>query len=77
MSAAGEPISVLWQISLPIQLGGIIMDHLFVVARSLIKNTPVVLGIDFMQKHGLVLDFTTIPTGKNQYTCVYERNSVY
>ena len=35
------------------------MDHSFVVVQSLI--TPVILGIDFMQKHGLVLDFTTTP----------------
>ena len=57
VSAAGEPISLLGQITLPIQLGDIKTDHPFVVVQSLI--TPVILGIDFMQKHGLVLDFTT------------------
>ena len=35
------------------------MDHPFVVVQSLI--TPVISGIDFMQKHGLVLDFTITP----------------
>ena len=59
VSAAGEPISVLEQITLPIQLGDIKVDDLFVVVQSLI--TPVILDIDFMHKHGLVLDFTTTP----------------
>ena len=59
MSAAGEPISVLRQINLPIQLRDVKVDHSFVLVQSLI--TPVILGIDFMQKHGLVLDFTTTP----------------
>ena len=57
MSAAGEPISVLGQINLPIQLRDVKVDHSFVLVQLLI--TPVILGIDFMQKHGLVLDFTT------------------
>ena len=35
------------------------VDHCLVVVRSLI--TPVILGIDFMQKHGIVLDFATNP----------------
>ena len=59
MSAAAEPISVLGQINLPIQLRDVKVDHSFVLVQSLI--TPVTLGIDFMQKHGLVLDFTTTP----------------
>ena len=59
VSAAGEPIPVLGQITLPIQLGDVKVDHSFIVVQSLI--TPVILGIDFMQKHGLVLDFTTTP----------------
>ena len=59
VSAAGEPIPILGQITLPIQLGGLKVDYLLVVVRSLI--TPVILGIDFMHKHGLVLDFTTTP----------------
>ena len=59
VSAAGEPISVLGQITLPIQLGDVKVDHLFVVVQSLI--TPVILGVDFMHKHELILDFTTTP----------------
>ena len=59
VSAAGEPISVLGQITTNIQLGNVKADHCFVVVRSLI--TPVIVGVDFMQKHGLLLDFTTSP----------------
>ena len=33
------------------------MDHSFVEVWSLI--TPAIIGIDFMQKHDLLLDFTT------------------
>ena len=36
VSAAGEPISVLGKITLPIQLGDVKVDHLFVVVQSLI-----------------------------------------
>ena len=66
VSAAGESIPILGQISLPIQLGGLKVNHLFVVVRSLI--TPVILGIDFMHKHGLVLDFTTTPITVRNHT---------
>ena len=66
VSAAGEPIPIIGQITLPIQLGGLKVDHLFVVDRSLI--TPVILGIDFMHKHGLVLDFTTTPISVRNHT---------
>ena len=59
VSAVGEPICILGQITLPIHLGGLKVDHLFVVVQSLI--TPMILGIDFMHKHDLVLDFTTTP----------------
>ena len=52
VSAAGEPIPV-------IGVGTLHVDHNFVVVHSLI--TPVILGIDFLQKHGIVLDFTTTP----------------
>ena len=36
VSAAGEPIPILGQITLPIQLGGLKVDHLFAVVWSLI-----------------------------------------
>ena len=69
VSAAGEPISILGQVTMSIQLGNVKADHPFIVVQSLI--TPVILGIDFMQKHGLVLDFTTTPvTVSNQISSI-------
>ena len=59
MSAAGEPFPALRQITLPIKLGNVKVGHWFIVVQSLI--TLVILGIDFMQKHGLVLYITTTP----------------
>ena len=35
------------------------MRHNFIVVNSLV--TPVILGTDFLQKHGLTLDFTADP----------------
>ena len=59
VSVAGEPITVIGEVVAPISVGTIHFDHNFVVVHSLI--TPVILGIDFLQKHGIVLDFTTTP----------------
>lgn len=59
VSAAGEPIPVLGQIVAPICVADLLVDHSFVVVKSLI--TPVILGLDFLHRHGIVLDFTTTP----------------
>ena len=59
VSATGEPIPVLGRVTLPVQVGPIEVDHPLVVVQSLIA--PVILGIDFLQAHGLILDFTTTP----------------
>ena len=61
VSAAGETIPVMGHIHLPVKIGQLYVDHSFVVVHSLI--TPVILGIDFLRKHHLVLDFTSIPIG--------------
>ena len=59
VSAAGEPIPVIGEVVAPVSVGTLHVDHNFVVVHSLI--TPVILGIDFLHKHGIVLDFTTTP----------------
>ena len=61
VSAAGEPIPVVGHDLLPVNIDQLHVDHPFVVVRSLI--TPVILGIDFLRKHRLVLDFTSTPIG--------------
>ena len=59
VSATGDPIPVLGRAIFAVRIGPITVDHPLVIVQSLI--TPVILGIDFMQAHGLVLDFTTTP----------------
>ena len=59
ISAAGEPIPVIGQVVAPIRVGNLLVDHNFIVVHSLI--THVILGLDFLHKHRIVLDFTTIP----------------
>ena len=59
VSATGDPIAVLGCATFAVHVGPVHVDHCLVVVRSLI--TPVILGIDFMQEHGIVLDFATNP----------------
>ena len=42
-----------------VRVGELKVEHPMTVVQSLI--TQVILGMDFLQKHGLVLDFTTTP----------------
>ena len=60
-SAEGKEIPVLGCITIPLCLGNLQVNHNFVVIPSLIS--PVILGIDFLQKYNLVLDFTSTPVG--------------
>ena len=59
VTAAGEAITVAGYVSVPVQLGQVRVMHPFVVVKSLIAG--VILGIDFLQQHGLVLDFAHSP----------------
>ena len=59
ISAEGKEIPVLGCITLPLRLGKLKVNHNFVVVHSLI--VPVILGVDFLQKYNLVLDFTSTP----------------
>ena len=58
-SAEGIEIPVIGCITLPLHLGKLQVNHYFMVVQSLIS--PVILGIDFLQKYKLVLDFTSTP----------------
>jgi len=42
-----------------VQLGKLIVSHEFVVVKTLVA--PLILGIDFLHKHGLIPDFTHSP----------------
>lgn len=59
VSAAGERIPVVGHVSAPVQVCALGVEHPFVVVDALI--TPVILGMDFLQGHGLVLDFASSP----------------
>ena len=58
-SAEGKEIPVIGCITLPLCLRKLQANHNFVEVHSLIS--PVILGIDFLQKYKLVLDFTSTP----------------
>ena len=67
VTASGEPISILDHVRAPVQLGDLEVTHDFVVVKSLVA--PVILGVDFLYKHGVVLDFTRTPVAvRHSYT---------
>eukprot|EP00731_Ephydatia_muelleri_P003473 Em0001g3473a len=59
VTAAGESLPILGYVKATVRLGTLEKLHDFVVMKDLI--TAVILGTDFLQLHGLVLDFTTTP----------------
>ena len=59
VSAAGEDIPVLGCITVPLGIGSLQVSHSLIIVQSLIA--PVILGLDFLQKHRLVLDFASSP----------------
>ena len=56
-SASGDNILILGSITLPLCIGELQTSHPLVVVKSLI--TPVILGLDFLQKYRMILDFTS------------------
>ena len=59
ITASGEPLPVLGNITVPVQVGMQEVQHDFVVADNLVA--PIILGIDFLQRHRLTLDFGSTP----------------
>ena len=59
MSTAGDNIPILGCITLPIQLGTLQANHSLVIVHSLIN--PLMLGLDFLHKHRIVVDFSSTP----------------
>ena len=59
VTASGEPLPVLGHITVPVQVGMQEVQHDFVVTDNLVA--PVILGIDFLQRHRLSLDFGSTP----------------
>ena len=51
-------------------MGNLTVYHPLVVVQSLI--VPVILGMDFLQQHGLTLDFTTTPVTIHDKSATYD-----
>ena len=56
VTASGDQLPIIQHVKATVQLGELIASHEFVVVKTLVA--PVILGIDFLHKHGLILDFT-------------------
>ena len=59
VTASGDQLPILQHIRTSVHLSEFNMLHSFVMVESLV--TPVILGIDFLQQNGLILDFTCMP----------------
>ena len=61
VSAGGEELPIVNNVKVAVKLSGIeeVLEQSFIVVKQLISQ--VILGIDFLQQQGLVLDFTTSP----------------
>ena len=59
ISAAGEHIPVIDHVSILVNLNDRQIEQPFVVVGALI--VPVILGLDFLRKHRLILDFAICP----------------
>lgn len=64
VTASGQPLTMVDHIEATVQIGQLRVRHNFLVVESLV--TPAILGTDFLQKHGLTLDFTATPVAVYQ-----------
>ena len=62
VTASGDQLPILRHVKALVQLGELHAFHEFVVVKSLVS--PVILGIDFLQRNRLTLDFTQIHHSK-------------
>ena len=66
VTASGKPLPILSCVEAPIQMTNTIKTtHQFLIVHSLIY--PVILGTDFLYRHQLSLDFTSIPVTVHQH----------
>ena len=59
VTASGDQLPILDYVQAPLHVSELRVIHEFVVVQSLVA--PVILGVDFLQKHSLVLDFSKAP----------------
>ena len=65
ITASGEPLAILSHVVAPVQVGDFKTLHHFVAVDCLIY--PVILGIDFLHKNKLTLDFSSVPVGVTRH----------
>ena len=56
---AGDDLLMIDHIQTTVQIQHHTVNHMFVVVNTLI--TPAILGMDFLQQHGIVIDFASTP----------------
>ena len=63
VTASGEPMPIVGSMKATVRIGKLRQpeQHEFLVVQNLVS--PVILGVDFMQQHGVVLDFSADPVG--------------
>ena len=59
VTAAGDDLLMIDHIQTTVQIQHHTVNHMFVMVNVLI--TPVILGMDFLQQHGIVIDFASTP----------------
>jgi len=59
VTTSGQPLKVVNCAQLSVRINTSVMPHHFSVVNKLI--IPIILGINFLQGHNLVLDFSTNP----------------
>ena len=61
LTASGDQLPIVCHIRTQVKLGELELLHEFVVVESLV--TAVILGVDFLQRNRLVLNFSQMPIG--------------
>ena len=59
VTEAGVDLLMIDHIQTTVEIQNCTVNHMFVVVNTLI--TPAILGMDFIQQHGIVIDFARIP----------------
>ena len=56
LTASGEQLPIIGHVSVSVHIGELKVTHNFVVVDKLVA--PVIIGVDFLHKNSLMLDFT-------------------
>ena len=59
MTAAGDDFLIVDHIQTTVRIQHHTVTHSFIVVNTLV--TPAILGIDFLQQHGIIIDFASSP----------------